>query len=555
MAGLSISALSPQEKTSGSIIGGKIFDEGEAVPDAVVRIQTSEYKALSAKDGSFVLEVPDPFQGPLKLTAWAKGYFIGGPVEAVKGQTDVVISLHRHNKQDNNEYEWLPSLKSEGSGENQGCAECHSRGKSDTGDPLPVDEWLLDAHSQSAKNPRFLSLYSGTDLSGRKSPLTTYVQTKDYGTLPFPPIKDSSYFGPGYKLDQPGHAGNCAACHLPVAAVNAPYDTDPTQVTGVGTEGVNCDFCHKIWDVKLDPVSGLPFENRPGVMSLEFRRPFEGHQFFAGPLDDIAPGEDTFSELQRNSQICAACHFGVFWDTVVYNSFGEWLESPYSDPESGKTCQDCHMPPSGADHFALREKGGLKRNPETIFSHRMPGALDEELMTNAVSLSLEARPDTEGIHVSATIVNDQTGHHVPTDSPLRHMILIVSATDENGRALDLIRGPTLPDWCGVGDADEGYYSGLPGKTFAKLLKEAWTNISPTASYWNPTTVVMDNRIEAFASDVSEYVFSAPKSGTVRIEAVLLYRRAYKELMELKGWRIPDIVMEKGSLMIPSRQHE
>jgi hypothetical protein len=213
------------------------------------------------------------------------------------------------------------------------------------------------------------------------------------------------------------------------------------------------------------------------------------------------------------------------------------------------------MPPSGADHFAIPEKGGLKRKPETIISHRMPGALDEELMTNAVTLSLEARPDTEGISVRATILNDQTGHHVPTDSPLRHMILIVSALDENGRALNLIRGPTLPDWCGVGDPEDGYYAGMAGKTFVKLLKEAWTNISPTASYWNPTTVVMDNRIEAFASDVSEYVFSTPKSGIAQIEAILLYRRAYKELMDLKEWRVPDIVMEKESLMIPSQKHE
>jgi hypothetical protein len=335
--------------------------------------------------------------------------------------------------------------------------------------------------------------------------------------------------------------------------VDAPYDTDPTSVTGVGAEGVNCDFCHKIWDVRLDPISGLPFENRPGVLSFEFRRPFEGHQFFAGPLDDIAPGEDTYSELQQKSQICAPCHFGMFWETIVYNSFGEWLESRYSDPEHGKTCQDCHMPNCGVSHFALPEKGGLKRNPDTIFSHRMPGAQDEDLLTNAVTMNLEAGRSSVGITVRISIVNDLTGHHVPTGSPLRHLILIVRALDEGGSDLELIQGPTLPEWCGTGDPAKGYYSGLPGKVFVKLLQEKWTKLSPTGAYWNPTRILMDTRIKAFESDISQFVFRAPASAPVQVEAVLLYRRGYKELMDLKGWTDPDIVMERESLIIPRRQ--
>ena len=44
--------------------------------------------------------------------------------------------------------------------------------------------------------------------------------------------------------------------------------------------------------------------------------------------------------LIEESQFCAPCHFGVFWDALIYNSFGEWLESSYSDPsfENAKTC-------------------------------------------------------------------------------------------------------------------------------------------------------------------------------------------------------------------------
>jgi hypothetical protein len=63
----------------------------------------------------------------------------------------------------------------------------------------------------------------------------------------------------------------------------------------------------------------------PGVLSFEFRRPPDDHQFFAGPYDDVGfvGSEDTYSSLQTESALCAPCHFGTFWDTTIYNSFGE----------------------------------------------------------------------------------------------------------------------------------------------------------------------------------------------------------------------------------------
>ena len=101
-------------------------------------------------------------------------------------------------------------------------------------------------------------MYNGTDMLGNQSPLTRYASSRDYGRFPILPDPDQPYFGPGYKLDFPETDGNCAACHTPAASVNDPYGVDPTNVTGVPAEGVPCDFCHKIWDVKLNPTSGFP---------------------------------------------------------------------------------------------------------------------------------------------------------------------------------------------------------------------------------------------------------------------------------------------------------
>jgi hypothetical protein len=533
---------------SKTAIAGWVLDQdGNPIVDARVRVKSTPKFVMTGADGRFLLSNLDKDQS-VKLTAWAEGYFIGGGESFYPGTTDVEIVLYAHHMTDNPEYEWLPSVYHPGEGEDQGCAACHSNLNTDIAFPLPVDEWLLDAHSQSAVNPRFLSMYAGTDLSGNKSPPTRYGFSKDYGEFPLLPDPDKPYFGPGYQQDFPQSAGNCAACHIPLAAIDNPYGVDPTTVSGVALEGVSCDFCHKVWDVNLDPVTGLPYPNMPGVLSFSFLRPPEGHQFFAGPLDDVAPGEDTYTPIQQESQFCAPCHQGVFWDTVVYDSFGEWLASPYSDPKTGQTCQDCHMPPTGASLFAIPEEGGEERDPGTIFSHYMPGAMDEKLLQNAVTLTVEAQQDKNAIIVEVNILNDLTGHHVPTDSPLRHLILHVKATYQ-GEDLLLLDGPVLPDWTGVGDPARGYYAGLPGKSYAKILREIWTGAMPSGAYWNPTHIESDNRLGAFESDTSRYRFVKPLTGTVDIEVELWIRRAFIEVMDLKDWDTPDILMEKEQISL------
>jgi hypothetical protein len=537
---------------SEKIIEGVVFDDISPVSGALVRIQTTEHSTLTGADGKFILLIPESLKSPVKLTAWAKGYYISGPAEALPGEKNLKISLHRHGRWDNREYKWLPSRRSNGSGEDQGCSECHLRGDAAPGYALPVDEWLQDAHSQSAVNPLFLAMHSGKDISDRRSPSTRYRYTEDNKLFQLPPDPKETYYGPGYSLDNPNNPGNCGACHIPLAAVKAPLNVRPEWIKGVEAEGINCDFCHKIYGVHLDPVSGLPSPDKPGVLSYEFRRPFEGHQFFAGPLDDIAPGEDTYSGLQKASQFCAPCHYGVFEGTVVYDSFGEWLRSPYSSGDSGKTCQDCHMPGTGAEFFAHPEKGGLKRNADNVVSHRMPGARDLDLLQNAVSFTLKAEQQPEGIRVKTKVVNDLTGHHVPTDSPLRHLILVVRAYGSDTSELSLKEGPSLPEWCSSGDPKEGNYAGLPGKVYIKLLEEKWTGISPTAAYWRPTRVVMDTRLGAFEADNGEFLFKAPDSGDVRVEALLIYRRAFKKLMEQKGLIEPDIVMESATVLLSQK---
>ena len=522
---------------TGKLITGVVTDGARPIPGAVVRVQTTSISATTNGRGEFTLDGL-PNLSAMPLTAWAPGYYIAGPVSAKPGDSGISFTLGRLPAADNPNYAWANN-----------CQNCHA-GIASKSAQLPFDEWRIDAHGTSARNRRFLSMYNGTDLSGRnQSPPTRHVYQRDYGLSPLPPDPSLPYYGPGFKLDFPQSAGNCAACHLPAAAAGAPYDTNPDTVAGVGRESVACDFCHKVWSVKLDSSTGKPYPNMPGVLSFGFRRPPAGQQLFAGPYDDVGPGHDTFSSLQNQSQFCAPCHFGQFWGVQIYNSFGEWVASPYSDPVKGQTCQDCHMPHRGLTLAARAGKGGRARDPKAVFSHLMPGAQDQGLLERAAGLAIEAHQSGPLIHVTVTVTNDQAGHHIPTDHPSRNILLIVSATDSRNQDLAAVDGPVVPSWGGTGPAPEDY-GGKPGRGFAKVLEQMWTGVAPAMAYWNPTVLREDTRIPALGKDVSEYDFPQPAGGgAVRVAAKLVFRRAFRQLSMWKQWNDPDIPMRQTAVTV------
>jgi hypothetical protein len=539
------------------VVSGVVRDAEGPVADAIVRVALTANHTASADDGSFALNGVTATK-PLSITAWAPGYFVGW-ADGTPGTVPITITLKPHYTADNLDYDWFEFEGIQGS---DSCAPCHTE----------YAEWKADAHSQSAVNPRFLTMYEGTDVHGNKSPSSYNASGRIQ-----PPDMSQPYYGPGYRLDYRNRSGNCAACHTPLADSLQPSNTCgwsgchteftasvsdvvppgiyPTDLTGDAADGVACDFCHKIGEVYLDPETQLPYADKPGISSMRLYRPEEGQQLFFGTYDDVAR-RVTYLPLEEESAFCAPCHYGVFGGVVgqnevvggvvIYNSYGEWLDSPYSDPDTGQTCQDCHMVPVENDYFVFPEQGGLERDYKSVRSHYMPGAKDEVLLQNSVTMTTAAQLEGDKVLVEMSITNDKTGHHVPTGVPLRHMILVVKATDADGEPLPLVEGPLLPGWTGD-------YAGQPGRTYAKILKEEWTGQSPTGAYWRDISLVEDTRLPAFATDVSQYAFAAPADGPITVEARLLYRRAFQELMEQKGWDDPDILMEEGSVILPNRE--
>ena len=207
------------------------------------------------------------------------------------------------------------------------------------------------------------------------------------------------------------------------------------------------------------------------------------------------------------------------------------------------------MPPTDYSYFVYPEKGGLVREGFEVHNHDMPDTGDLEFMRESLSMTTTATLANDRVAVHVDIVNDNTGHHVPTDSPLRHLLLLVQAVDADGAELPQSDGPVVPDWGGQGDPAEGYYAGLPGKAYAKVLQELWTYTMPSGAYWNQTRVVSDNRLAAFETDTSTYSFTAPTDGEVTVQVSLLFRRAFIALMDQKGWEVPDIVMEQETVVL------
>jgi hypothetical protein len=316
-------------------------------------------------------------------------------------------------------------------------------------------------------------------------------------------------------------------------------------LTGVDTFGVHCDLCHKVADVYLNSATGLPYENVPGVLSMDVRRPFTDsarYQLFFGTFDDDnVPEEDTYLPLIEKSQFCAPCHQFSFWGTPIYQSFREWLESPYS--RMGIECQICHMPPDGVMTNVAPGTGGVERDPMTIHAHTQPGASDVALLQDTVTMTLAAQQVMGRLEVTVTITNVNAGHHVPTDHPGRHMILVVTAANGLGQGLPLQGGEIVPDWGGA-------QAGQPGKAFAKVLRDVQTGEWPVVSYWKQALIVSDNRIPAMDSDISAYDFGAPfAGGTVTVTAELRFRRVFQEVMDERGWDTPDILMEAEQVVL------
>ena len=409
----------------------------------------------------------------------------------------------------------------------------------------------------------FSTTYMGTNVNGQPSQQIQWTILED-GQKIYPlidPMKPD--FGAGYRLDYPVSNGNCALCHIPAGAPGTLQEMDIAGLIELShenyviaeTEGVTCDVCHKVTDVLVEKNSKLPYEDRPGVLSMSLLRPNSNQQFF-GPLAYESMTGSTFKAtcfpVFGESKFCAACHYAKFANTLIYGSYKEWLDSPYSNPATPnyRTCQDCHMkddtqPANPAHREACSD---ANRELQNYNHNMMKYGPDEEnssrqiptIVKNAAQISMAPVLANGQIHVTVTVQNTGAGHKFPTDSPLRHLILLIKAEDWRGSPLTQSGGPTVPVWAAPDLA------GYAGQIFAHILKDKDTNLAPSFAYWNPVEDAWDGADTRLAPGVpvqSLYSFAAPYERSARITARLIYRKAFKNVVDKKGWSLSDLDVE------------
>jgi len=499
------------------------------------------------------------------ITAWAVGYYIAS-IGCRTNATEYNIKLTPFNVSNNTVLSWI----SAGGIENPlpSCSTCHSNSAGMNEYP----EWLRDGHSNVFHEPYFWTMYLGSDINGIRGEITRW-SLDNQGNQARALSSTIPYSNTGFKLDFPSESGNCAYCHAPASAIGSQVRMDISQTivearsgrTNSYTEGINCDICHKVVGIQLGSDK-KPFPDKPGVLSYEFIH--EDRFLFMGPRADAmniaVPNLNvSCAPIFSESGFCAPCHTAKFNGTQIYDSYGEWLSSSYSDPKKGsyKTCQACHMLPAGITDIAeapqTTSRQACSQYNETYsdLNHNMLLRGDDNipaLIKQAAEVKLKPEVKDGKINLTVTVTNINAGHKFPTDSPLRHLILVIEATTSSGAQLPMIEGERIPLWGGVGNSQLDY-AGKPGKIYANILMSKDTFFAPSIDYWNavqPAWKDSDTRLPPLSPVDSKYVFALPPNGEANFHVKLIYRYAFIDLARQKGWPVNDIIAFEAEARVP-----
>lgn len=489
---------------------GVVIDGATSLPiaGAKVTLQGTPLHTFTANDGSFSL----PISGAgVTVVAAGKGYFNAGQLVSTPA-SGLSFALTKVPVGNDPTYQLLDP---------QTCGICH---------PDQVQQWTDSPMNRAGTNTWVYDIFDGTGSPGGAG-------------------------GFVYQRDSVHSASNpnseCASCHQPEPWVKQPFlAMEPIGALSPGAmHGVSCETCHKIADVDVGKL------NFPGIFpgAVTFNlpsAPLTTHQVEYGLLGDatyVLPGMMRPAyQPQLAAEVCGVCHQdkndpdgdGDFEEpngVISEPTYFEWKASPYGDPDSPqyRSCVDCHMPATNDTTFCVMSP--VARTPGTIRSHRIEGTTPQ-FLENAAELAMQVLDLGFGLVAVVDVENRHVGHHLPTGVTVRNMVLLVEAWDtETGQRLPQIAGETLNHLAGTGGAPEdGYYDGQPGRLYAKVNRAA-NGTSPTF-FSEATTIVSDNRIPAGASDTTSYIFAnTSTSGRVTVRARLIYRRAWRALIDAKQW--------------------
>jgi len=488
------------------IVRGMVVDySNRPVPGAFVKVQGKPFEAVTDALGRFQIAVDPKMTFPAVVAAAKPGWYNGaGDVFDLNDGWKVYMG--KLPPADPTRKDFLAVST---------CKTCHS---------VNLKEWASSDHSEAGMDLWVHDLVNG-------------LGTR-YGRQGFVYERDSMH---RTKLPH----GDCSNCHTPRLSRNAFGASigNPQQPTQRMLDGIACDVCHKVASVDLNNI------DYPGIhpKAVTFHQPKDDFAtpVIFGTLKDatfrVKPMRPALSPvLADGNSVCALCHQdnidhdgdGDYTDPGSLPSqktWSEWKASPYAVKGPGyRTCVDCHMPMTNRGTIAdIQAVQGRK-----VRSHAFPGhgfglrAGSNDLRLGAVRLQ-------DGtIEVKVEFENKGAGHSLPTGVFIRNILVLVEAT-AGGKAVPLLSGPRLDKIAGLGRGPAaGYFAGLPGKVYAKVFEDAngvWPVFATEA-----VKVRYDTRLPAKAVDRLRFVF-AKTTGPVTVRARLIYRKAYRALIDQKRW--------------------
>jgi hypothetical protein len=287
----------------------------------------------------------------------------------------------------------------------------------------------------------------------------------------------------------------CTRCHAPAARVEKAEEGDHVRfddlvagtadVDHLARDGVTCTACHQIRADGLGTPNSFTGGYRMGKDRLIYG-PYTDP--FVVPMQNHVNYTPTGGAHMARSALCGTCHTvltrpldaagtpagPVFPEQATYL---EWRNSNFrtADEEdhggagpAARSCQDCHMPsvdhqgrpletivsirPGGLDartpfrrHDILGGNAWLPRllaaDPEMWQSAAEPGLLEasagetEAFLRAAATLRVDAAAVADGVLTATAIVQNLTGHKLPTGYPTRRMFLSWQVLDASGAVL------------------------------------------------------------------------------------------------------------------------
>ena len=358
-------------------------------------------------------------------------------------------------------------------------------------------------------------------------------------------------------IDHPEHAAaiedECSICHMPMT-------TYPARAAGrlgrvfehlasggrggtpnvLAADGVSCTVCHQITAERL----GTP-ESFTGGYVLNVTQPGQPAPMF-GPfqVDDgrshvmrsaigVSPAEGLHV---RQSELCATCHT-LFTQALDRDGraigrlpeqvpFLEWQHSAY---RTSRSCQDCHMPaveePTpiasvvgelregwgrhtflGGNFFMLRMLNRYRQDlGVTAPSHELEAsasATERQLQRNTATVAIAEGAKTASNTTFTVVVENLTGHKLPTGYPSRRAWLHVTVRDRFGRVA-FESGATAPTGVIAGndhDADgsryEPHYEEIRAADQVQIYESVMVDArgAPTTGLLRGVRYAKDNRL-------------------------------------------------------------